>query len=316
MKTPRNHRSHRTLRHGFNATFGRIRPPQASRRSLLAVAVVSLFIVGVANADWRVYDDDVHQQLRDEITPRLGDASANGTGRGSVTANQKLAYEQYRLGEYKVSGDPVESPQWPAGSTTTDPSGVETATSGFKLDKFSDMAGAGATGSGAISLNSNIAKCGGAKAQQTLICEEIVRTENAQFIYNVRFHEMAAERLERLKEIEQERQALSDSPENYGKLQDNTNKLLALNTRMALDAAQMESATQAYDARLAFLRAYQAQKTREQLTGKAAGTGGGGLFDIDLGSLGGAVIGGVVLKGALESQQSTEPEGYKKMEWL
>ena len=32
--------------------------------------------------------------------------------------------------------------------------------------------------------------------------------------------------------------------------------------------------------------------------------------------LGGAVIGGVVLKGALESQQSTEPEGYKKMEWL
>lgn len=317
MKVPLSRKSNGSLKFRLYATFGRIDAPRAGRRSLLGMATLSLLITGAASADWRVYDDDVHLELRDEIKPRIGDTSADGSGSGSVTGNQKLAYEQYKLGTYKISGDPVENPQWPAASTTTDPSGAATTTSGFKLESFSDMSGtAAAVGGGAMTLNSNIARCGGTRAEQKAICQEIVRTENAQFIYNVRFHEMAAERLERLREIEEERQALGDSPQNYGKLQDNTNKLLALNTRMALDNAQMESATQAYSARLAFLKNYQAQKTREQMSGRASGAGGGGLFDIDLGSLGGAVVGGVVLKGALETQQSSEPEGYKRMDWL
>ena len=307
--------SSRSLKARLRSTFGSLAVPTAGPRSLLAFATVPLLIVGAAKADWQVYDNDVHEQLRDQITPRLGAVSADGVGTGSVTGNQRLSYEMYRIGASSKTGDAVEHPQWPAATSVTDANGTTTTTSGFKLDKFSDMTAGAATGAGAITLNSNIGRCGGSKAQQKAICEEIVKTENAKFIYAVRFHEMAAKRLEVLEALGQERESLDDSPRNYGKLQDNTNKLLALNTRMVLDAAQLESAAQAYEARLSFLRALQAQKTREQMTGKAAGSGAG-LFDIDLRSLGGAVVGGAALKAALESQRSSPPDGYRKMEWL
>jgi hypothetical protein len=306
-------RNPRTLARGIEATFGPVRTPQAGRKSLLALGAVCLLITGAASADWRVYDQRVHEQLRDEITPRIGDTSASGSGTGSVTGNQKIIYEQYTLGSYESSGEAVENPQWPAGSSGGGGGG---STSGFSLSNFSDMtSGAGGTGGGAIQLESNIARCASARDAQKKVCEEIVKTENAQFIYMVRFHEMTVKRKERLDKIEQERQALEEKPENYGKLQDNTNKLLALATRMDLDRAQMESAMNAYDARLTYLKAFQAQKTRETMSGKT-NDAGGDLFGIDLGSLGSAIVGGVALKGALETQKSDEPEGYKRMEWL
>lgn len=147
----------------------------------------------------------------------------------------------------------------------------------------------------------------------------MVKTENAQFIYMVKFHEMTAERLKRLDEIEQERQGLENKPENYGKLQDNTNKLLALNTRMELDEAQMQSAMNAYDTRLAYLRTLQAQKTEEALSGKKASDSG--TFDA-LDKLKGVVLGGGLLAATLCAEQKVhwgsgtiEDVRRRRMKW-
>lgn len=316
MKTHANRNAKkRTFAQNLRATFGSIDLPLAGPRSLCVLGAACLLISGAASADWRVYDSRVEGKV-DEVSNRIGNTSVGGSGGssgGTVTGNQKQMFDQYTLGTYQSSGNAVEHPRWPTSNGTPGAGGADSS-SPFKLENFKDMVGGPAgAGNTAMALQSNLGKCGAYRDQQKAICEEIVKTENAQFIYMVKFHEMAAERLERLDAIEQEREQLGEDPKNYGKLQDNTNKLLALNTRMSLDTVQMESAMNAYEARLAYLRALQAQKTTEALAGKS--TGGDSPFG-DIGDIAGALIDGATLKAALNGLQSDTPEGFRDMEWL
>ncbi|UNT99598.1 hypothetical protein KBQ49_02505 [Xanthomonas translucens pv. translucens] len=61
-------------------------------------------------------------------------------------------------------------------------------------------------------------------------------------------YDITDKRLGRLREIERARQSIK--PEEIGKLEDNTNKLIALKTLMDIDRQQTEAAMFAYEKRL------------------------------------------------------------------
>ncbi|WP_454831793.1 hypothetical protein [Pseudoxanthomonas wuyuanensis] len=134
----------------------------------------------------------------------------------------------------------------------------------------------------------------GVAQQQWQFCQEIVRTELAQYKYSLKMYELTKKRHERLVEIERERENLGSTDE--GKLQDNTNKLLALLSLMEIDRQQQKTYMDAYAARLHYLR-----ESRDLLTEQALrGAKGGSLGDTVAGSIGG-LIGGGVMAAALEA---------------
>lgn len=243
-----------------------------SRLSMLAIALIVVVTAGSASAQWQVTDQTAQQYL-EQIRDRVGE--------GDVNDRLKQINEQHYIGKHKVSGEPVAEPEQ-------------------KIDKKD------------ITLDKNIERCAASAQEQKAICEEVVRTENSQYLYMVKMYEITEKRKERLKEIEDERNGLNEK--DYGKLQDNTNKLIALHTRMTLDRAQMESAMHAYDARLRYLRQYQVQQTNDALRGKKT-DGGDQIFGIGLGDIGSMLTAGIILKGALESQKSERPAGFKDVSW-
>ena len=200
------------------------------------------------------------------------------------TANSKLSemYTQQSLGTSKKSGEAVADPEQ-------------------KIAK------------GDITLASGTERCSKANENQRATCEEIVRVENSQYLYMVKMFEITAKRKERLEELETERSGLNAATD-YGKMQDNTNQLTALYTRMSLDRAQMESATFAYETRLRYLRQFQAEETKARMSGPKAGQGI--PFFGDPASMGTQLITGAALKGGLELVKSPEPENYRKVGWL
>lgn len=122
-------------------------------------------------------------------------------------------------------------------------------------------------------------------ALQYEICREIVRTSNAQFNYAVTMYETTEDRNERLQDIQQERAGLSQ--EDEGKLHDNTNKLLALQALMQIDAQQAQTNMSAFEKRLRYLNEQQDFYADEALSGKK--------------TLLGNIAAGVTLKAALEA---------------
>lgn len=127
-------------------------------------------------------------------------------------------------------------------------------------------------------------------ALQYEICREIVRTSNAQFNYAVTMYETTGERNERLRAIQQERAGLSQ--EDQGRLHDNTNKLLALQALMQIDAQQAQTNMDAFDKRLRYLNEQQDFYTDEALNGKR--------------TLLGSITAGVTLKAALEAVKTSD----------
>lgn len=196
--------------------------------------------------------------------------------------NTKLGdiYSSHQIGSHKDSGEMVEDPE-------------------LKIEK------------GTITLTSGTERCKSANQEQKTTCEDIAKTENSQYLYMVKMFEITTKRKEKLEEIENERSGLSGE-KDFGKLQNNTNKLLALNARMSLDRAQMESAMHAYETRLRYLRQFQSQQTKDRLTGNKTGDGGSPFGDI--GSIGSTLVAGAVMKTTLEGLKSDDAE--KKMGWL
>ena len=165
-----------------------------------------------------------------------------------------------------------------------------------------------------ITLDTNIGRCAGARAEQKAVCEEIVRTENAQYLYMVAMHDITKKRQDRLKALEDENFGTND----FGEMQANTNRITALQTRIAIDRAQMESANLAYENRLRYLRAQQVQSTEETMTGKKKNASGG--FWDQIASLGPSLYAGVAMKVALNSVKSSVPNDgrftqYKRIRW-
>ena len=202
-------------------------------------------------------------------------------GEGNVNEKLDQIYKQHAIGPHKASGEAVTDPEQ-------------------KIEK------------GTISLTTGADRCKSANEDQKATCEEIVKTENSQYLYMVKMFEITTKRKEMLDEIEQERAGLKDKIENYGKLQSNTNKLIALNTRMALDQAQMESAMHAYDTRLRYLKQFQTQQTNDRMAGNKSSEASSPFGDI--GAIGSTLVAGAVLGGALEGLKSDDPD--KRMDWL
>lgn len=212
-------RNRRTLSQGFNATFGRVEAPRFGRKTLIAVGLAGLFTAGVASADWRVYDDNVEGVLKD-IRTYIGENSPR-------SVNQNLD-EIYKQG--KVKGE-IYDPQVDD-ETKSKPMTDDDASAISSVDKAKGR------------------RCGAKKlpAAQKTICEQIVDMEQARYTYLLDMRKLSQKREEQLKQITDERgQIGEDEP---GKLQSNTNRLLALMTHQRIDHLNLQMAMNVFDERL------------------------------------------------------------------
>jgi hypothetical protein len=111
----------------------------------------------------------------------------------------------------------------------------------------------------------------------------------------------------------------SGDANQYGKLEDNTNKLTALYNLIALDRQQMQSVNYAYEANLRYLRSKQTQLADAAASGQSPpGSGGGsinipGVGNVNLGSVLASMTTGAILYGALQAQQTTAAPGMQKL---
>lgn len=131
------------------------------------------------------------------------------------------------------------------------------------------------------------------------ICEELVKTETAQYNYSLAMYEIFKKRKERLDEIESNRSNLSST--DQGKLQDNTNALLALMARMELDMNQYRFYMEAYAARTTYLKTVRDNVSNQVVNGQSKDKS-------SLGSIGREVFGAGVLKGAMDAMKTNRIE--------
>lgn len=225
------------------------------------VTALVIFAAGAAQAAWQVTDQQAENYLK-SINQRVGD--------GNMNSRLNNIYDAYKLGS---SGTAGKTEPEPAGTEQLSKAAPSTATAG------ADERCPPATGDLAI--------------LQRQICTELMDTERAKYMYSLRMYQLTDERVKRLEKLEDERSKLSDH--DYGRLQDNSNKLLALMSLMQIDAQRHKTYMDAYDARMAYL-----VSTRDALTRQALH----GAHGLSLGSVGGAVLGGGTLAAALEAVKS------------
>ncbi|KLD74835.1 hypothetical protein FZ025_00490 [Xanthomonas hyacinthi] len=205
--------------------------------------------------------------------------------------------------------DKVRADHQIGNSTGEKPSGEEGEKPKEKLVKVDDNYGV----SDCASTTSGTS----VSSEQQQTCELIQRTRNSQYNYMVAMYDITEKRLQRLRDIEKERTELE--PEQIGKLEDNTNKLIALKTLMDIDRQQTEAAMFAYEKRLAFLTQVQSAGAWAAMNGKkapsATTTGGGGLFEgfAGLGDFASKLVGGAVMAGSLEALKSSRPDDFKRL---
>ncbi len=215
--------------------------------------LASLLCMGSAQAQWKVVDDAGNQHLQ-KIRADLGEKD------GNVNKNLVNLYNQQKLGTSKSAGAIAKDPEELLDANN--PSAV--------LIGVDDRCPA------------TLAQ--GVPQQQHQICQELVKTELAQYRYSLQMYQQAKDRHTRLQEIESDRSGLK--AEDQGKLQDNSNKLLALISLMEIDRQQQKTYMDAYDARLHYLHAAQDLLTHQALSGN--------------GSVWSGVVGGVAMKEALD----------------
>lgn len=225
-----------------------------------AVVLLACTWTGQAVAQWHVIDRDLiresQQQWKEENKLR-------------EKANERLDNLQ-TLGKHETAGAEADEPA--VKLDANNPGG------GVSISQAKRCPGP--TGKGAV------------LKQQHQLCQEIVKTELARYTYALKMHELARTRYERFEAIQEEREGLKD--EQQGRLQDNSNKLLALMSLMEIDRQQYRTYMDAYEARLAYLSAARDRLTQDALHGKREGGG------LGAGGIVGGIVGGAALKAALE----------------
>lgn len=149
-------------------------------------------------------------------------------------------------------------------------------------------------------------------------CKQIIAIQNAQYKYMLLMYETNAKRNTILTALLDERSKITaDDVNQYGKLEDNTNKLTALYNLIALDQQQMATVNYAYTANLTYLRTAQAQLARSANTGKPKASWTTislpGIGSVDLGSQLSSLVSGVALTAALQNAHSTKPAGMQTL---
>ncbi|UPG84673.1 hypothetical protein L2Y94_15260 [Luteibacter aegosomatis] len=283
------------------------RKPRPIGRRLAALAMLALFgaaVVPSAHAQWQVNDantqgkiDDLKQNMNDNVGVK-----ADGDGK-TLNGNLDAINKKFVIGTYnaKQPGDRVDPPK------SALPADDKNAT-GPVSDAY----------------------CSDVPEPQQANCKKIVEIENAQYLYMVTMYNNTTKRYQTLKELLDERSNINtDDPNQFGKLQDNTNKLTALYNLLAIDQQQMQSVNYAYDANLNFLREQQAQLAKAANTGqapKSSGSGGdgGGILgglgislpggsDLNIGAAVTALTTGAVLKTTLDQKKSEAPAGMQHL---
>ena len=243
------------------------RPATKSRnrlRTAMAIVMTAGLTISVgAWADWAVKDDDAIEQLK-KIQQAIGDKDgtvvnyqknqstvgqgdfSNDTGDGQKQGKYKDPDVKFKSSDVTLTGnlsakltsitmdDATRCPEPTKPSTdSADPSSV--------------------TGGEGI------------PDQQHKVCKDILETQKAQFKYNVMMSELADTRYQRLKDIEDQRGKIKDL--EAGKLQDNTNKMLALIALIQIDQQQQKAYNDAYAARITYLLGVQERLSQMALHG-------------------------------------------------
>lgn len=247
------------------------------RFALTALTLSYVFLVSPAQAQWQVTDKQVTTNTNETATNTK--ETATNTKNIDNDLNKNMAIDKNK---FASPGDRIEDPQkYPLNQSTT--------------------------------MDQDKQQCSQLAEAQQAGCVEIVETEDAQSQYMKVMYEATAKRNERLTAILEERKGISGS--NLGALEENTNKLVALYTLMAIDRQQMESVNFAYETRLRYLRNQQTQLANAAATGKPPGTGGsmGAGDSLDIGSVVSGLTTGVALKAALIAVQSPTPSGMRTL---
>jgi hypothetical protein len=226
--------------------------PITRKLRFVALGFACCLTVGGAQAAWKV-DDDETQRKVDTTNDRLRDI-----------------YNSLKIDRSATAGDPKPEPE-PTDATE-------------KLDHSSMTTVSVTAGDRCPS-----ATVGGLAIKQNRLCNDIVNTEKAKYMYSLRMYDLSVKRWDRLKEIQRERQNIND--DELGKLEDNTNKLLSLIALMEIDRQQHQVYMAAYDARLSHLAAARDTLSKQALNGSSGGWVG-------------TAIGGGVLIAALEAAKS------------
>ena len=226
---------------------------QVDKLQLRWLVLVSLLWMGSVQAQWKVVDDAGNQQLQ-KIRADLGEKD------GSVNKNLVNLYNQQKLGTFKSAGAIAKDPE--ELMDANNPSAVHIG----------------------VDDRCPATPAQGVPQQQHQICQELVKTELAEYKYSLQMYQQAKDRHARLQEIESDRSGLNT--EDQGKLQDNSNKLLALISLMEIDRQQQKTYMDAYEARLHYLHAAQDLLTEQALSGN--------------GSVWSGAVGGVAMKAALD----------------
>lgn len=238
--------------------------PQRPRRLCALLAAALMLVAGQASAQWKVTDEVTHEGL-DRV---------NSTIEQQTNKRLEEIRNQQKIGKGGKSA--TDDPENPGVILEKD---RPTAIADFGEDTRCPKPGA---------------EKSKAAGNQWTICTEIVKTELAQYNYALAMRKVALDRQTRLKAIEDARANLTD--DSTGKLQSNSNELLALLARMEADRQQYRTYMDAYAARLTYLRSLRESLGENALNGKA----GSGLGSVVSGGL--SVVS---LKAALEAQQSS-----------
>ena len=120
-------------------------------------------------------------------------------------------------------------------------------------------------------------------------------TEIAKYRFSLEMYDLAKKRNEKLQEIVRERNGLNEK--DFGKMEENTNKLVALTVQMDNDRDRYTAYINAYDARMAHL-----QKSSDLLSQRAI-NGGNGFSPIP------GAVGAFALATALRTAAKTDERG-------
>ena len=213
----------------------------------LAAAVISLLMIGSAQAEWRVADSEARSKL-EEVK------SALGTDDGNVNSNLRDIYEQQQISRYSAGQGENMKPAEEAGAKPEEELDKESPTADFESDARCPQP----AGTGTIAQ------------QQWKLCQEVVKTELAQYRYSLAMYEVSKKRHQRLQAIQRERSNIG--PNDQGKLQDNNNKLLELMSLMEIDRQQQKTYMDAYEVRLRYLHAAKNTLARQVMHGNPGAT--------------------------------------------
>lgn len=133
-----------------------------------------------------------------------------------------------------------------------------------------------------------------ASAQQEQ-CQHINSAKLARFNYMKAMYDNTLKLQQTLTDLQKARQNIGS--EEYGKLQDNSNQLLAVIAQLQIDRQQMESVNHAYES---YIADQQNQQIQEAKAATAPGSAGGSPIS----NVASSIIGGAILQGALSVESS------------